>query len=163
MSSALLGALTNAINGWVSPAYFRRVLRWDFDGIWAAAVAQGIFEGLLYGVVFALVLTVLAGVFTKGSARFSLLMKYLVGIWLGALVAWVFGGVAGITLAALSADRFRAMVYTAPEDPALLLPFAWVGGSIQGVVLGGVLAVGVGVVLLRAEFAKQATSQPAEG
>ena len=47
-ASALLGALTNAVNGAVSPTYFRNVLRWHHvEDVWRAAVAQGIFEGLV--------------------------------------------------------------------------------------------------------------------
>ena len=53
---AASGALLNAVNGQISPAYFHRVLHWDFPGIAAAAVLQGVFEGSLYAVLAALLL-----------------------------------------------------------------------------------------------------------
>jgi hypothetical protein len=47
LAGAGLGALTNGINGWVSPLDFRNILRWhDVDDVWRASIAQGIFERL---------------------------------------------------------------------------------------------------------------------
>lgn len=47
-----IGGITNIINGYISPEYFRRVMNWEFQNIWTASIAQGIFEGLLYGLIF---------------------------------------------------------------------------------------------------------------
>ena len=53
LASGCLGAAINAINGAVSPQYFITVLHWrDIDDVWTATVAQGIFEGLCFGVFF---------------------------------------------------------------------------------------------------------------
>ena len=57
--SAFFGGSTNAINGWVSPSYFVTILGWrGVENVWRASIAQGIFEGLLFGVFFSLLFTV---------------------------------------------------------------------------------------------------------
>ena len=49
----MLGALTNTINGRVSPLYFRNIMRWsDVSDVPRAAIGQGAFEGLLCGLIF---------------------------------------------------------------------------------------------------------------
>jgi hypothetical protein len=46
LGAGVLGAVTNFINGRVSPLYFRNIMRWnDVSDIPRAAIAQGIFEG----------------------------------------------------------------------------------------------------------------------
>ena len=49
---AALGALTNSVNGLISPEYFRTILGWvylsDMD-VWRASIAQGILEGVIFG------------------------------------------------------------------------------------------------------------------
>ena len=45
-TGGFIGAITNMINGAVSPNYFRIVMRWDFQDIWTASVAQGILSPL---------------------------------------------------------------------------------------------------------------------
>jgi hypothetical protein len=43
LMGAALGALTNGINGWVSPLYFRNIMRWqEVKDVWRASIAQGI-------------------------------------------------------------------------------------------------------------------------
>ncbi len=62
LTGAALGAITNSINGWVSPVYVRNILHWhDVEDVWRASIAQGIFEGLLFGLFLALVFTVVVG------------------------------------------------------------------------------------------------------
>ena len=47
----LLGAATNAVSAKVSALYFVNVMRWeDVSDVWRAAIAQGVREGLLWGV-----------------------------------------------------------------------------------------------------------------
>ena len=49
--SGALGAVTNAISGRDSPLDFRTIMHWpDVDDVWRASIAQGIFEGLPFGV-----------------------------------------------------------------------------------------------------------------
>ena len=70
-----IGAITNMINGAISPNYFRIVMGWDFEDIWIASVAQGIFEGLIYGVIFSLIFTTGFGIITKGNATYNFAIK----------------------------------------------------------------------------------------
>ncbi len=43
LTGAAMGALTNSINGWVDPVYFRNILGWhDVDDVQRAIIAQGI-------------------------------------------------------------------------------------------------------------------------
>ncbi len=49
----ILGALTNYINGNVSPLYFQNVMHWNgVSDVPGAAIGQGIFEGLICGLIF---------------------------------------------------------------------------------------------------------------
>jgi hypothetical protein len=53
---AILGAITNAVNGWASPLYFPNIMRWnDVQDIWRASIGQGILEGILFGLAFAVI------------------------------------------------------------------------------------------------------------
>ncbi len=133
---AASGALLNALNGQICPAYFQRVLHWDFPGVAAAAMLQGVFEGSFYAVLVALVLgwSWMRGGGDRPGRR---ALPGIVGWWAaGALV----GGGMGCGFAAWSADFFTA---TFPPSAGLegtaLLRFAWVGGSIQGALLGAAL------------------------
>src|SRR5690349_6200143 len=92
-ASACLGAVTNAVNGLVSPGYFVTILGWrDVEDVWRASIAQGIFEGLLFGVFFSLVFTAGVGIITRGSCSYGFATRHLLGIVVGALVGWVIGG-----------------------------------------------------------------------
>src|SRR4051794_22529817 len=79
-ASAALGAATNAVNGWVSPTYFVRIMRWqNVDAVWRASTAQGIFEGLCFGVFFSLVFTAASGVITRVSCGYAFAVRPLLG------------------------------------------------------------------------------------
>jgi len=72
LASGFLGATTNAVNGLVSPRYFVTVLGWrDVADVWRAAIAQGIFEGLLFGVFFALIFATTVGIVTRAACPFG--------------------------------------------------------------------------------------------
>ena len=145
---ALLGGLTNAANGLVSPEYFRAVLRWgpEVDAA-RASVAQGIFEGLLFGFGLSLIFATVVGVAGRARCPLSTSGRYLLAIGGAALACWVAGGLLAMGLATLSPDFYRATFRLAPEGAGPLLRFAWVGGSIMGLQLGGLASV-VGASIL---------------
>jgi hypothetical protein len=156
LASGLVGGVTNAINGWVSPIYFVTILGWrDVEDVWRASIAQGVFEGLLFGVLFSLVFSVGTGVITEVSCCFSFAFKHLLGILCGALFCWAIGGVAAIGLASLSPDFYQRTFIGVPHEFGPMLGYAWVGGSIWGVELGGLGSVIIGLVILRANWRRQ--------
>jgi hypothetical protein len=148
-----LGAVTNAVNGWVSPLYFVTILRWQgVEDVWRASIAQGIVEGLLSGVIFSLVFAAGVGVITRAACSYRFAVRYLLGILAGALVCWLIGGVAAIGLASLSPEFYRRAFIGVPEQFGPMLAYAWVGGSIWGLQLGGLVSVVLGLVVLRAKW-----------
>jgi hypothetical protein len=155
-ASACLGGLTNAVNGWVSPRYFVTTLGWqDVEDVWRASVAQGVFEGLCFGVFFSLLFTAAAGLITRASCGYAFALRHLLGISAGALLCWGIGGVAGMGLAALSPEFYRRTFRGAPEESGARLAHAWVGGSIWGLEMGGLVCVVLGLVVLRASWRRR--------
>jgi hypothetical protein len=150
---AVLGAITNAVNGWVSPLYFRNIMRWDdVQDIWRAAIAQGILEGILFGLAFAVIFTAVVGIVSKARSPYGLAAVHLVLIGVAALVCWALGGVVAMGLATLSPEFYRHAFRGVPEDFGQMLRYAWVGGSIWGIQFGGLASVIVGSVLFRAKW-----------
>ena len=121
VASACLGGITNAINGRVSPLYFVRVVRWhEFEDVWRASIAQGIFEGIGFGVAFSLLFAAGVGIITRASCSYGFAVRHLLAILVGALACWAFGGVAGVGLALLSPERafsWRSMEYLTSLSP----------------------------------------------
>lgn len=153
LAGALVGGATNAVNGLVSPDYFRAVLRWqDIADVWRASIAQGILEGLGTGVVFALVFTIVSVHITGGACSFRFAFKHLLGIVGGVCMTWALGGLIAMGLATLSPGWFRHLVLGVPEDCWDMLRYAWVGGSSWGAQLGGFVSVVVGLVVLRVNW-----------
>jgi len=149
-----VGATTNMINGSVSPYYFKAVMFWDFEDIWIASLAQGILEGLLYGVIFALIFTTGFGIVTKGQAPYSFALNQLLKIIAIVFACWTIGGLLAMLLATLSSNFYKGHFPLAPSDQTELLKFAWVGGSIWGGMIGGLLSSVLGVVVTKNSWAK---------
>jgi hypothetical protein len=148
-----LGALTNAVNGRVSPEYFRAVMRWDeIRDVGRAAIAQGVFEGLLFGVALSLIFVVVVGVSSRARCPLRISSRYLAAIAATALACWAIGGLLAIGLATLSPEFYRHAFRGVPDDPSALLRYAWVGGSITGLQWGGFAAVVLASVLFTARW-----------
>ena len=81
------------------------------EDVWHASIAQGIFEGLCFGVFFSLVFTTGVGVITQGTCRYGFALRHLIGIAAGALACWVIGGVAAMGLATLSPEFYQATIH----------------------------------------------------
>jgi hypothetical protein len=164
LTGACLGALTNAINGWVSPRYFVTILRWHgVEDVWRASVAQGVLEGLLFGTCFSLLFVTGVGIATRAGCTYGFAVRYLIWIACGALVCWVLGGLAAMGLATLSPEFYRAAFIGVPEELGEMLAYAWVGGSITGMQLGGLACVFLGVLLLRADWQRETSPLPHAG
>lgn len=137
--SFLLGILTNMINGWVSPEYFRVVMRWDFDHIWSASVIQGALEGLIWGLLIVIGFSVAFHRITAGEGSFHFARRYLLRLVLISAAAWVLTGALALAISALNPHYFHALIRLAPPSGPEQMRFAWVGGSITGVVWGGLV------------------------
>lgn len=153
LASAFLGGSTNAVNGLVSPRYFVTILGWhNVADVWRASIAQGIFEGFCFGVFFSLVFTAGTGTITGASCRYGFAFKHLVWILAGAYLGWIIGGLAGMGLATLSPEFYSQTFFGVPREFGERLAYAWVGGSIWGAELGGLVSVVLGLVVLRASW-----------
>jgi hypothetical protein len=153
LASGLLGATTNAVNGRISPLYFVTILGWHHVAdVWRASIAQGAYEGLLFGVFFSLVFTTATGIITGAACPYGLALKHLLGILAGAYFCWALGGLAGMTLASISPEFYRSTFIGVPAQRGPMLGYAWVGGSIWGAELGGLASVILGLVVLRANW-----------
>ncbi len=148
VAGAVIGASTNAINGALSPLYFRNIMRWhDVEDVWRASIAQGIFEGLLYGLLFSVVFTLVVGLVSRARCSFKLAFRHMFVIVLAIYCCWAAGGLIAMGLATLSPEFYRNAFIGVPDDFAPMLRYAWVGGSIWGAMFGGLLAVMIGSVL----------------
>jgi hypothetical protein len=153
LAAAGLGAITNAVNGWVSPLYFVTILGWrGVEDVWRASIAQGLFEGLGFGVFLSLVFASGVGIITRVSCTYGFAARHLLAIMAGALACWLIGGTAAMGLAALSPEFYRRAFIGVPEEFGPMLRYAWVGGSIWGLELGGLMSVALGLVVLRGNW-----------
>lgn len=156
LGGAVLGAITNSVNGLVSPYYFVTIMGWyDIQDVWRASVAQGIFEGLLFGAGFSLIFTTGAGIITHASSPYGFAIRHQLGILVATFGCWLFGGIAGIGLAVLSPPFYQATFIGVPDEFLAMVAFAWVGGSIWGVEIGGLISVVLGLVTLRGNWLKR--------
>ena len=138
LAGTMLGELTNCINGLVSPLYFCNILGWhDVDDVWRASVAQGIFEGLIFGLFLALVFTIVVGCVSKARCSYRFGVGTLLFVAIAALICWAVGGLLGMGLATLSPEFYHHAFIGVPDKFGEMLRYAWVGGSIWGIEFGG--------------------------
>ncbi len=104
-------------------------------------MAQGIFEGLIYGAILSVVFTLVIGVVSRGAVTFKFALKHLAPAASIALAAWCLGGLIAMGLAALSPDFFHHAFRGVPHQPGEMLKYAWVGGSIWGILFGAAISV----------------------
>jgi prolipoprotein diacylglyceryltransferase len=149
LTGGIIGAVTNLINGRVIPYYYQAVMYWDFKDIRTAAVGQGILEGLLYGVMFSLIFTTTFGLITKGQGTFKFAFKQLIKLTTLVFICWTIGGLIAMFLATLSPDFYKWNFPQAPIGKSEMIKFAWVGGSIWGGMIGGLISACMGIVLLK--------------
>lgn len=153
LASAVLGAVINSVNGGVSPEYFITVLRWNaVTDVWRAAIAQGIFEGLLFGAFFSTILTIGIGLISRGRCSYRLALRHLGFVLSGAFGCWIVGGLCAVILATISPEFYRHTFFGVPEELEPMRRYAWVGGSIWGVQMGGLISVTLALVVFRSRW-----------
>jgi hypothetical protein len=158
-----LGALTNCVNGRISPDYFMNALGWEYAAdVPAAAVAQGIYEGTMLGLVLSTLFAVTVGWVSKARCPFRIAAYHLLRIFAWALVCWCLGGMIGVLLAIIS-PGFFPIGETFRQDYSRLLSFAWVGGSIQAIEWGGSAMALLECILFRARWSPPSHSHSEDG
>jgi len=139
---AAIGTLTNMVNGALSERYFRDVMRWEAaDSIWLAAVGQGAFEGALRGLGYGLLFVLLICFACGRQAELRVVIRYALGALCMALMFWFLGGAIAMTIAYVRPDWCDPRFFGPFIEWSLRARYAWVLGSIWGIVYGGGLAV----------------------
>lgn len=136
--TAFIGACNNAVNAAVCPGYFSLAMGWPMsDHFWLRCVLQGVWQGGLYGLGFGAILFGVAAVITGFRCRYRDAIGYVLVAAASAWVVSLLCGAVGFAWGAVSPDSFVAAFPLAEES--LLPQFAWVGGNIDGGVMGGLL------------------------
>ena len=144
IGGALLGAMTNTVNGAVSPDFFRDVMggHWLSDAdVWLASIRQGLFEGAARGTEYAILFVVLTCVFSArrcylgAAARCALLALIL------ALSFWVAGGATGMAYTQWFPKHCSPRYFGWHTSTESLLRYAWARGAYWGIIYGGLPAV----------------------
>lgn len=138
----LLGVVTNAVNGLVSPEYFSLVMGWSMKFtalVWWRAVKQGAFEGAVCGLLLGLLLTAVIAGRSAMHCPFRRGVKRLLGVAAAAAALWVAGGCCGAAWAAINPQAYRN-TFPVVWNAEGVVRFAWVGGSIWGIQFGGAAA-----------------------
>ncbi len=142
-----IGASTNVVNGWISEAYFMEIMRWEPPSIWERAVFQGILEGTVYGIIFSIIYTITFAVISRGRGtwRFAIyqILKTIPIIY----ICWAIGGVLTIILSFIFYEPFNEIIFKLPNTALPRIKYAWVGGSIWGGMIGGVVGVVYSIVI----------------
>lgn len=139
----LLGGLTNIVKGALSPEYFRDVMGWYYDArtIWLASVGQGMLEGAVYGLVYSVVFSSLISFVSNRQCSFGVAVRYgLVTLALAAAM-WILGGACGVAWVLVLPDYSPPALFGYHESWFSRVAYAWVRGSIWGIVHGGLLCV----------------------
>jgi hypothetical protein len=148
LAGTLMGVGTNAINGAVSPAYFVSVMGWPpGPNVWGQSIQQGVLEGTAVGLLSSAILTTTIGIITRATCTLGMGLGWLAWIILCDAGLWLAGGIAGVLLASSFPHFFRDVFIGVPSDFHQMLRYAWVGGSIWGAELGGLLTIVVGLIL----------------
>jgi len=141
-----VGGTTNLINVNISEEYFRQIMGWDFPGIWLAAIFQGVFEGIIYGLIFGFIFTIRFATITKKKADWKFTKKQLKKIIFVIYGCWIIGGIIAIILAFVFPEDYDLIIHSVPKEKFSRAGYAWVGGSILGGMIGGIISVIWGLI-----------------
>ena len=134
--ASILGALTNSLNGWLSPQYFRDVMGWAGTDVWSDTVREGMLEGVCFGTAYALMFVTLIAAMSRGEYRLNVAIRYALIGFAAALASWFAGGIVAIIYVYWVPDanpRFFGWHF----DRTTRMAYGWVRGSIWGIVFGG--------------------------
>jgi hypothetical protein len=150
-AGVLFGVITNSINSYVSPYYFKVVLypKVESISIHMAAIVGGIIKGFWYGCIFAVVFTAGFGIITKGEATYGFAFSQLIKTLSFICICWLIGGAFAMILTGINPAFYRNIFPVTPKDEIEMLRFAWAGGSSWGGIIGGLSSAILGVVMLR--------------
>lgn len=113
------------------------------------------FEGLIYGILFAAVFATVVGILTKADCPYLCALKFLLGIGIAVLGCRILDGLIAMGLATLSPEFYRRSFIGVPESFGPMLCYAWVGSSIWGGMFGGLLSAILGSVIFRNKWKKR--------
>lgn len=163
VSGTVIGGSTNAINAIVSPVYFVHATIQPrlVANVWKAIIQQGALDGSVTGAVFAFFLAGTIAVVTRTTCTYGYGMAWLGRIVLAVYGWWIVGGIFGVASAKLVPDVFQNIFIFrgVPTDPAQMLRFAWVVGSVLGIRCGAPLSVIAGLVAFRKDWHRMIESK----
>lgn len=145
-AGVVLGALTNAVNGHVSPEYFAAVMGWNPADAGRLAITQGVLEGAILGGVFGLAVAISFAASTGARGPMGLVVRALGMAVVIVLVCWAVFGALGVLLAVADPRSFRSLFIGVPADPDGTRRYAWVGGTIWGGYAGALMGAVVACV-----------------
>jgi hypothetical protein len=117
-----------------------------YTAVPSAAVPPVRFQAIELALLFA---CSVAGTVSRGAKLLPRSLYYLGWVAIIGLGGWVVGGLAAMGLASFSPEFYRNSIIGAPQEQAALLRYAWVGGSIWGIELGGVIGTVLACVVYR--------------
>lgn len=91
---------------------------------------------------------------TKGKSSFKFGYIHLQKVLIIILCCWTIGSIAISLLALLSADFFLSHNRIAPEDSLEMIKFAWVKGSINGGMYGGIISLIISLISVKNQWDK---------
>lgn len=96
---------------------------------------------------------------TRARCPYVFALRHLVFMIGVVYCCWAAGGLLAMGLASLSPEFYRNAFFQVPDEWIPMLGYAWVGGSIWGGMLGGLLAVVVGSVVFTVNWKQTATPE----
>lgn len=127
---AMLGAVTNIVNGPVCPEYFIFLMGWE-DRVELRAIGQGSLEGGVLGLAFGIITSISFAASTRFRGTLGIAMRTLAVAVVVALICWVFGGIVAVVISRTWPAWYVRTFPVAQWSPRLTR-VAWVGGSIWG-------------------------------
>jgi hypothetical protein len=134
------GAMTNMLNGIVSPKFFADVMN-VHDDLLRNSIRNGIMRGAMFGAVYGTVFVALLAWMTRLRCVPAVALRYVALTVLFAGVMWCLGGLLAVVCVSLLGGRSDPYWFGHHVSESSRLRYAWVRGSIFAVEQFGILAV----------------------